>query len=78
VLLIETGNYAASNALKRFLHAIRPGEGLNYRAAGSITPYQGESAEDTCIRALNDARTEIIAGEGNVRKYHIKLDDRQI
>jgi diguanylate cyclase (GGDEF)-like protein len=78
VLLIETNRLAAAKALKRFLNAIRPGEGLQYRLGGSITPYQGESAEDTCIRALNDARTEIIAGEGNVRKYHIKLDDRQI
>lgn len=78
VLLIETGQFAAANALKRFLHAIRPGEGLEYRVDGSITPYQGESAEDTCIRAAQDARTEIITGKDNVRKYHIKLDGQQI
>lgn len=78
VLLIETGQYAATNALKRFARAIQPGDGLNYQVNGSITPYQGESAEDTCIRAAQDACTEVITGKDNIRKYHIKLDDQQI
>ena len=78
VLLIETNQFAAVRALKRFLHAICPGEDIKYQVNGSITPYQGESAEDTCIRAGQDARTVIITGKDNVRKYHIKLDDQQI
>ncbi len=78
VLLIETGHFAASNAVKRFTRTIRPGEGLQYSVAGSITPYQGENGEDTCIRAAQDARTVIVTGKDNIRKYHIKLDDQQV
>ena len=78
VLLIATDQYAGGKALKRFLHVIQPGAGLKYQVNGSITSYRGESSEDTCIRAAQDARTVIVTGKDNIRKYHIKLDGQQI
>jgi GGDEF domain-containing protein len=78
VLMVQTGSQAANRALVRFLLHIKPGEGLQYRLSGSITAFQGESAEDTLLRAEHDARMQVVVGHGNVRKYHFTLDDQQV
>jgi GGDEF domain-containing protein len=78
VLMVQTGGQAANRALVRFLLQIKPGEGLAYRLSGSITAYQGESAEDLMLRAEHDARMQVVVGQGNVRKYHFSLDDQQV
>lgn len=78
VLMIQTGHQAANRALLRFLLNIKPGEGLQYRLSGSITAWQGESAEDTVLRAEHDARMQVVVGRNNVRKYHFTLDDQQV
>jgi GGDEF domain-containing protein len=78
VLMVQTGSQAANRALVRFLLQIKPGEGLEYRLGGSITAYQGESAEDTMLRAEHDAHMQVVVGRNNVRKYHFSLDDQQV
>ncbi|MGI5919235.1 MAG: DnaJ domain-containing protein [Christensenellales bacterium] len=78
VLMVQTGAQAANRALVRFLLQIKPSEGLAYRVSGSITAYQGESAEDLMLRAEHDARTQVVVGKNNVRKYHFSLDDQQV
>ena len=78
VLMIQTGNQAANRALVRFLLEMKPGEGLQYRVSGSLTAYQGESAEDTMLRAEHDAHMQVVVGQDNVRKYHFTLDDQQV
>ncbi len=78
VLMIQTGCQSANRALVRFLLVMKPDEGLQYRVSGSITSYQGESGEDTMLRAEHDARMQVVVGRDNVRKYHFKLDDQQV
>ncbi len=78
VLMIQTGSQAANRAMVRFLLEIKPGEGLQYRVSGSITAYQGESAEDTMLCAERDAHMQVVVGPDNVRKYHFTLDDQQV
>lgn len=78
VLMIQTGSQAANRAMVRFLLEVKPGEGLQYRVGGSITAYQGESAEDTMLRAERDAHMQVVVGRDNVRKYHFTLDDQQV
>lgn len=78
VMMIQTGAHAANRALVRFLLEIKPGEGLQYRVSGSLTAYQGESAEDTMLRAEHDAHMQVVVGRDNVRKYHFTLDDQQV
>ena len=78
LLMVQTGAQAANRALVRFLLQIKPSEGLAYRVSGSITDYQGESAEDLMLRAEHDARTQVVVGKNNVRKYHFSLDDQQV
>ena len=78
VLMIQTGSQAANRALLRFLLDMNPAEGLQYRVSGSLTAYQGESAEDTMLRAEHDAHMQVVVGRDNVRKYHFTLDDQQV
>ena len=78
VLMVQTGAQAANRALVRFLLQIKPSEGLAYRVSGSITAYQGESAEELMLRAEHDSRTQVVVGKNNVRKYHFSLDDQQV
>ncbi len=78
VLMIQTGSQAANRALVRFLLEMKPGDGLQYRVSGSLTAYQGESAEDTMLRTEHDAHMQVIVGQDNVRKYHFTLDDEQV
>ena len=78
VLMIQTDSQAANRALLRFLLDMKPAEGLQYRVSGSLTAYQGESAEDTMLRAEHDAHMQVVVGRDNVRKYHFTLDDQQV
>lgn len=78
VMMIQTDGQAANRALVRFLLDMKPGDGLQYRVSGSLTTYQGESAEDTLLRAEHDARMQVVIGQDNSRKYHFTLDDQQV
>lgn len=78
VMMIQTGSHAANRALVRFLLELKPGEGLQYRVSGSLTAFQGESAEDTLLRAEHDAHMQVVIGRDNIRKYHFSLDDQQV
>jgi diguanylate cyclase (GGDEF)-like protein len=78
VLLIETEYNDAWKALNRFIRAIKPGEGLKYTVSGSITPYQGETVEDTMIRATQDARMLLFVDENNVSKYKVRMTGQPV
>lgn len=78
VLLIESDSISAQKALRRLERTIRPSEGLDYRLNSSITPFRGETAEDTLLRAEHEARIRVVTGRDNVKRYYINLDDQQV
>ncbi len=77
VLLIGTDRYSARKASDR-LARVEKGEGLRYTVESSITAYQGESAEDTLIRASHDASMRITVDNGLSKKYRIRINEQQV
>lgn len=78
ILLIETEYTNAVKAINRFIRALKKTDSLEYTISGSVTEYQGETAEDTLIRASNDAKMQITVGADRIKKYRVKLDGQQV
>jgi diguanylate cyclase (GGDEF)-like protein len=78
VLLIGTDSAGAKKAADRLIRGIRHKDGLSFSIDSSVTAYQGESAEDTLLRASHDASMHIVVGSDNTKRYRIHLGEAQV
>ena len=77
VLLVETNQQQAAQALQRLKTDLACDQTLTYDLRGSVTVYQGATAEETMLDAENEARLQILTDTNKRGRVRINVNDRQ-